>query len=379
VEERNKRSVEMGKLNRRKFIASASGVAALAASAQAAFAKGAPLSNVEARWYKKLPNKRVKCTLCPRHCVVDDAERGYCGVRENQSGIYKTLVYGVPCAIHVDPIEKKPLYHAVPGSFAYSIATAGCNMDCDYCQNWEISQARPENTYNYSLPPKKVISEAKKAGCKWIAFTYTEPVVFAEYVYDTAKLAKNSGVKTVMITNGFINEQPMRDLCEHLTAVKVDFKGFSETFYERTCHGKLQPVMKTLKTLSSEGIWFELVNLVVPTLNDNMAQIKALSEWIVRNLGPDVPVSFTRFMPMYKLTNLPPTPVETLEKARRIGLNAGIHYAYVGNVPGNIGENTYCHACGKLLIQRIGYEIRVNRIKNGRCPFCGAKIPGLWK
>jgi pyruvate formate lyase activating enzyme len=369
----------MDRLSRRQFILRASGVAAIAGLAQGACAKGAPVSNIEARWYKTLSKKMVKCGLCPRHCTVSDKGRGYCGVRENRGGTYTTLVYGVPCAIHVDPIEKKPLHHAVPGSLAYSIATAGCNMECDYCQNWEISQALPEDTYNYKLPPKEVVSEAQKAGCKWIAFTYTEPVVFAEYVYDTAKLAKAAGVKTVMISNGFIDEGPMRELCSQLTAVKIDLKGFNEGFYQKNCDGELKPVLHTLKVLKSTGVWFEIVNLVVPTLNDDMGEIKAMSKWLLGNLGANVPIAFTRFTPMYKLLNLPPTPVETLEKARRIALDVGINYVYVGNVPGHTGENTYCHACGKLLIQRIGYDVRQNRVKNGCCSFCGAKIPGIWQ
>ncbi len=329
-------------------------------------------------YFKPLKDKKIRCTLCPRYCVVEEGKRGYCEVRENREGIYYSLVYGNPCAVHVDPIEKKPFFHVLPNSSAFSLATAGCNFDCKFCQNWEISQARPEETFNYELPPEKVIKLAKQFGCSSIASTYVEPTIFYEYMYDIGKLAYKENILNVYHSDGYINEKPLRELCRYLDAACIDLKGFSEKFYREMTEGTLEPVLNTLKILKEEGIHTEIVNLVIPTKNDNLNMIKDMVYWIKKNLGLDVPLHFTRFYPQYKLKNLPPTPVETLEKARELALKGGLRYVYIGNVPGHPGENTYCPNCKKLIIWRLGYRIQEVKLNNGHCAYCGHPIPGIW-
>ncbi len=334
----------------------------------------------EARYFEKLPNRKIKCLLCPRECVIDDQETGYCGVRENHKGTYYTLVYGRACSANVDPIEKKPLFHFFPGSKAFSIATAGCNVLCKFCQNWEISQARPDQINSYTLFPADVAAYAKRTNCKIIAYTYSEPVIFYEYMYDCAEKGHEVGVRSVMITNGYIQAQPMRDLCDVLDAVKIDLKAFTEKFYREIVAGHLKPVLDTLILLKEEGMWTEIVYLVIPTLNDDPKELKQMCKWIMDELGADVPIHFSRFYPVYRLRNLPPTPPKTLEMARDIALDAGIHYAYIGNVPGHEGENTFCPQCKKVIIRRIGYQVLENHITaRGQCEYCNQKIPGVWQ
>jgi pyruvate formate lyase activating enzyme len=332
----------------------------------------------KARYWEKLKKGVVHCTLCPKNCHVPDGKRGACEVRENRGGSYYTLVYSNPCTYHNDPIEKKPLYHYLPGTNAFSIATAGCNIECRFCQNWQISQARPSQLRSFDMPPEEVIRLTKKAGSPTIAYTYSEPVIFTEYMYDTAALARKQGLGNVMISNGYIQEQPMRDLCDVLSAVKVDLKAFTEEFYRDLCSGELQPVLDTLKLLKRVGMWNEIVVLLVPTKNDSAGEIDRMTKWIVENLGPGVPVHFTRFHPCYKITNLPPTPIETLERARKIAMSNGVHFAYLGNVPGHPGNNTYCPRCGHLLVKRIGYHVSMEGLKDGKCKYCGCPIPGVW-
>ena len=332
----------------------------------------------EAMFWEKLEERRVKCVLCPRECQVADVERGYCGVRENQGGSYQTLVYGALCSANVDPIEKKPLFHYQPGTTAFSIATAGCNIECKFCQNWQISQFRPEQINSVHVTPAQLIASCKSRRCPTIAYTYSEPVVFYEYMHDAAAMGREHGIGSVMISNGYIQEKPLRKLCKHLTGVKIDFKAFSDKFYVETCAGELKPVLDVLEVLKDIGIWLELVVLIVPTLNDSPDEIRQMSEWVVKHLGRDVPMHFTRFHPTYRITNLPRTPVSTLERSRQIALDSGVHYVYAGNVPMHPGENTYCHKCQHELIGRMGYRIRFNRITDGKCPKCGTTIPGVW-
>ena len=336
-------------------------------------------SLTEARYYEKLPNRKIKCVLCPRECVIDDQETGYCGVRENYGGTYYTLVYGRPCSAHVDPIEKKPLFHFLPSTLAFSIATVGCNVLCKFCQNWQISQARPDQVDSYDMPPRAIAQYAKKSNSRSIAYTYTEPVIFTEYMYDCAEEGHRYGVKSVMISNGYIKAQPMKDLCNVLDAVKIDLKAFTEKFYQEMVAGHLQPVLDTLVLLKQQGMWTEIVYLIIPTLNDDPQELQQMCKWIVRELGPDVPIHFSRFHPIYRLKNLPRTPINTLEIARKIALDTGINFAYIGNVPGHEGENTYCPGCKKIIIQRMGYQIVTNAItKNNKCQFCGHEIAGIW-
>ncbi|MFA5255376.1 MAG: AmmeMemoRadiSam system radical SAM enzyme, partial [Candidatus Omnitrophota bacterium] len=267
----------------------------------------------------------------------------------------------------------------LPGTNAFSIAVAGCNMRCLFCQNWQISQAKPDEVTAYDMPPEIVVSEAIKNNCSFIVYTYTEPTVFYEYMLDISKLARLKGLKNGMHTCGYINPEPLKELLKYMDAVNVDLKGFNEKFYQKMgAFASLEPVLNTLKTVKSEGVWLEITNLIIPGLNDDPKEIKAMCEWIRENLGPDTPIHFSRFMPSFKLQNLPPTPVSKLEEAYKIAKDAGLNHVYIGNVPGHAGENTYCPQCKKLIIGRIGYHITENNIKDGRCGFCGKKISGIW-
>ncbi|MCU0662171.1 MAG: AmmeMemoRadiSam system radical SAM enzyme [Myxococcota bacterium] len=339
---------------------------------------GADPSPHLAEYWESVGDGAVKCLLCPRGCLTKPGERGLCRVRENRGGQYYSLVYGRPVALHVDPIEKKPLFHYRPGCQAYSLATAGCNLQCRFCQNWEISQSNPEDLRSTGLLPEQAVTEAKSAGARAIAFTYNEPTVFYEFARDTAKATAGSDIGAVMISNGFIREKPLKGLIPHLAAYKIDFKSFAEGFYSDVCSAHLRPVLDTMQRIHDAGLWLEVVMLVIPTLNDDPKMLEVMSRWIFQKLGPDVPVHYTRFHPMYKIQNLPPTPVKTLEQARTIAMNAGVRYAYAGNVPGHPGENTYCPSCRALLIERSGFTISSNVIAAGKCPKCGQAIAGVW-
>ncbi len=331
-----------------------------------------------ARWFKKLPNEWVQCGLCPHGCRISDRERGTCGARENRGGTLYTLVHSRPCSVVLDPIEKKPFFHVLPGAAALSLATPGCNFECKCCQNWEIAQARPEQVKTSTLTPVDVAALARAQGARVVACTYTEPVIFSEYVYDIAVAGSRSGLKTVVVSNGYIQEEPLRDLCGVLSAYKVDLKGFTERFYKDHCGGELKPVLDTLRRLRKRGIWTEIVVLLIPTLNDAPSEIRDLARFVRGELGAEVPLHFTRFHPTYRLTNLPPTPVATLERSREIARKEGLAFVYLGNVPGHPGESTYCPGCGARLIRRIGMATLENRLKRGSCPDCGRKIPGIW-
>jgi len=339
-------------------------------------AKGEP-GVKEATYYDVLGEKKIQCKLCPHECRVADRERGTCGVRENRNGTYYTLVHSIPCSAHIDPIEKKPMFHYHPSTQAFSIATAGCNFICKFCQNWEISQKRPEQVEYMKMPPQQVIAIAKQRGCKTVAHTYTEPVIFFEYMLDCAVLGKEKGVPNVMISNGYIQEKPMRELCKYLGAVKIDLKAFTEKFYQEICGGKLKPVLDTLTVLKDEGIWFEIVVLLIPTLNDGKAEISQMTEWIVKELGPDVPVHFSRYYPTFMLKNIPPTPPETVITARKIAVDNGVKFAYVGNMISE-WESTYCPSCGKVLIRRMRFATRIEGLKGNKCKYCNETIPGVF-
>ncbi|MBN1996975.1 AmmeMemoRadiSam system radical SAM enzyme [candidate division KSB1 bacterium] len=363
--------------SRRKFIRHCGGAGCFLI-AHGLSAYGNESGPVEARYYQKLDNRKIKCELCPRECVIDDLERGYCGVRENRDGTYYSLVYGLPCSVHADPVEKKPLFHFLPSTRAFSIATVGCNVMCKFCQNWEISQTRPEQIQSYDIPPSMVVKLAQENRCASIAYTYTEPVIFTEYMYDTAELGRKAGVKSVMISNGYINPEPMMDLCGVLDGVKIDLKAYTERFYKELVSGELRPVLDTLVLLRDKKMWTEIVYLVIPGQNDDPGELKSMCNWIAKELGPDTPLHFSRFHPQYRLKNIPATPVSTLKKARQIGLDNGLFFVYIGNVPGDPGESTYCPDCGIILIQRIGYQVVKINLKQGSCPACGRKIAGVW-
>jgi pyruvate formate lyase activating enzyme len=288
------------------------------------------------------------------------------------------LVYGNPCAVHVDPIEKKPFFHVLPASNSFSLATAGCNLQCKFCQNWEISQASPEDLNNDDVPPELVIARARETGARSVAYTYVEPMIFYEYMFDTGLLAKKAGLLNVCHSNGFINPEPLRNLCRVMDAANVDLKGFSEEFYREICGGELHPVLEALKIYRQSKVHLEITNLVIPTKNDDMDVLKEMCLWIKKELGAETPLHFSRFYPLFKLKGLPPTPVSTLEKARSIALSAGLEYVYIGNVPGHEGENTFCPKCKKMIIKRAGYMVGEINLKEGKCRYCGKPIPGIW-
>jgi pyruvate formate lyase activating enzyme len=320
----------------------------------------------------------VQCKICPNRCYLEPGDRSICRSKVNIGGKLYSLAYGNPCSIHVDPIEKKPLNHFYPRSLILSIATTGCNFRCLNCQNWEISQKKPEEVHQYELFPAGVVSESKKRNLPSIAYTYSEPITYYEYMYNTAKLAREGGIKNVLVSNGYINREPLVRLCSYLDGANVNLKSFDDRIYLSLNGGKLQPVLNTFKTLHREGVWFEMATLVVPTYVDDPDMIKRMCSWILKELGPDYPLHFLRFFPRYKLTRLPATPIGTLEKFRNMAIQEGIRYVYLGNVPGHEGNHTYCHNCHKILIERKGYLIPQYNIENGRCKFCGTLIPGRW-
>ncbi len=323
--------------------------------------------------------KFIKCLLCAQGCIIKEGDHGRCKARMNVGGQLRSLVYGRPISIHIDPIEKKPFYHFLPGSQAYSLATAGCPLSCQFCQNWEISQARPEDVPVRFVPPDEIVDDAGSKDTLVIAFTYNEPTVFIEYLTDIAHRARKKGIRNVLISCGFMNQEPLQEMCDVLDAIKIDLKGFSEDFYHKVCSADLQPVLRSIKQISKTQVHLEIVNLVVPTLNDSDKMLNELSNWVMGEVGPDVPIHFTRFHPDYKLLNLPPTPISTLERAREIAMSKGIHYAFVGNVPGHAGNSTYCPSCGKAVIKRTGFFTIEKHLKNGRCEYCGQTIAGVWR
>ncbi|MCD4774130.1 MAG: AmmeMemoRadiSam system radical SAM enzyme [Bacteroidales bacterium] len=332
----------------------------------------------EALYYIETP-KGIKCRLCPHACFLKEGETGDCRTRIALENKLYTIVYGNPCAIHVDPIEKKPLYHFLPESRAFSVATAGCNLACLNCQNWQISQSSPKETTNYDLMPDKLVEKAKSYKCKSIAYTYSEPIVFYEYMYDSAKIAHANNIKNIFVSAGYIKEKPLRNLSKYIDAANIDLKSFSNDIYEMLNGGTLQPVLNTLKILKEENVWLEITNLIVPSWTDNMDMIKKMCDWLYDNGFADCPLHFSRFSPTYKLTQLPYTSATTLKKARKIAIDAGLKYVYIGNIVGSKAENTYCPNCGEVLIERKGFRIIKNSIKNNKCSFCGEKIAGVWE
>jgi pyruvate formate lyase activating enzyme len=320
----------------------------------------------------------VKCLLCAQGCIISPGERGKCRARINVNGELRSLVYGRPVAIHADPIEKKPFYHFLPGSEAFSFATSGCPLHCKFCQNWEISQSRPEDFDIKYVPPDKIVAAAADRRAPIIAFTYNEPTVFIEYLADTAALAKKQKLRCVMVSCGFMNTEPLKELCGLLDAIKIDLKGYSEDFYRNVCGAELRPVLNNIRQIAKTGVHLEIVNLVVPTLNDSDKMLHELVNWIMGEIGPDVPIHFTRFHPDYQLLHLPPTPVAALERARSLAVDKGLRYAYIGNVPNHSGNHTYCPQCGKAVIKRSSIFITEMNMKRGNCGFCGRTIAGVW-
>lgn len=321
----------------------------------------------------------VKCLICPNSCSVKEGNAGDCRSRMNIKGTLYSIAYGNPCAVHTDPIEKKPLYNFLPGSRSFSIAAAGCNLACLNCQNWEISQTSPLETRNYDLMPDKVVEEAISRDCASIAYTYSEPVTFYEYTYDTSKIARSRGIRNVMVSAGYINEKPLRELAAYIDAANIDLKSFSDDLYMKLNGGSLQPVLRTLKILKEMKVWLEITNLVVPGWTDDLNMVTQMCKWLVDNGFEDNPLHFSRFHPQYKLTQLPSTPLNTLVKCREIALKTGLHYVYIGNAPGLQAESTECPKCKKTVLERKGYSIITNHIVNSRCKFCHEPIAGVWQ
>jgi len=335
----------------------------------------------EALFYQKLSEQKVKCELCPHNCLIAPEKRGVCGVRENQEGTLYSLVYGKVVSSHVDPIEKKPFYHFLPGSWAYSLATVGCNFRCLFCQNWEISQMPREyhQIVGQETTPEEVVAEALENECQSISYTYTEPTIYFEFAYDCARLAKEKGIKNNFVTNGFINPAPLEMFAPYLEAANVDLKSFREDYYKKICGAKLAPVLDTLKLMRKLKIWVEVTTLVIPGLNDSSEELKDMAHFIKNDLGDDVPWHISAFFPHYKMLDRPPTPAETLMRAREIGMEAGLKYVYTGNIPIPGAEDTYCPNCHKPIIVRSGFSILKNVVKEGKCSYCGAKISGVWQ
>ncbi len=331
----------------------------------------------EVMFYEKLDKKRVQCTTCFRMCIVPPGERGFCRVRENIDGRYCSLVYAKPSAVQIDPIEKEPQLHMLPGTKILCFGTVGCNFRCRHCHNWHLSQASPGDVETYDLPPEKAVEIALEKKIPTMSFTYNEPTAFYEYVYDIAVLAKEKGLRILWHSNGAMNPEPLRRLLKHTDAATIDLKGFTKKAYQNSS-AVLEPVLRTLKIIKQEGKWLEIVNLVIPTINDDPEDIRRMCKWIKENIDVETPLHFSRFFPNYKLTHLEPTPIEVLERARKIAVDVGLHYVTVGNVPGHEYNSTFCPKCGERLIHRIHFQVLKNDVANGRCKSCGHKIPGIW-
>lgn len=336
----------------------------------------------EAKFYKKLTaHGVVQCELCPRLCVLREGRVGNCRVRKNVKGELKSLVYGAPCAINVDPIEKKPLYHFLPGSQVYSLGTTGCNLHCQQCQNADMSQADFGKIPAFDLPPEKVVAEALAAKCPSIAYTYNEPTIFAEYVLDIAKLARAKKIKNIFVSSGFINQKPLEELCKYIDAANIDLKVFDDKIYRSLTGAWLEPILETIKTMKKKGVWVEITNLIIPKINDKPELIEKLVAWIKKNLGTETPLHFSAFFPTYKLAHMLPTPVETLKMAAQAARELGLKYVYIGNMPDDDGSTTKCPKCKKTLISREEFfgPIVKNNVVDGKCKFCKTAIAGVWK
>jgi pyruvate formate lyase activating enzyme len=334
----------------------------------------------EAYLYKKRDNNRVRCNLCSHRCLIREGERGICGVRENQEGTLITLVYEKVIARHVDPIEKKPLFHFLPGSQSYSIATVGCNFRCLFCQNADISQMVVDHhqIMGEHMTPAMVVEKALASRSATISYTYTEPTIYFELALDTARLAVSRGLRNIFVTNGYMTEDCLKEIYPDLHGANVDLKSYRDHFYKEQCGARLSPVLHTIETMKEMGIWLEVTTLLIPQQNDSREELKGLAKFLA-DLDPNIPWHISRFHPTYRLLNVPSTTAEGIHRARDIGYEAGLKYVYTGNLPGDEGEKTYCHACGEPLIDRLGFYVRGNRVKDHQCPKCSTDIPGVWE
>lgn len=322
---------------------------------------------------------QVQCELCPKMCLIKPGQSGECRVRINIDGVLRTVVYGFPCSINIDPIEKKPFFHFLPASTTLSLATVGCNLHCRNCQNWEISQCNPEDSQAVFCPPERLVELTKNYNCPSLSYTYTDPVIYYEYTYDTAKLARDSDIRNTLVTAGYINPEPWKKLLNYTDAARIDLKGITDDFYRQVCSATLKPVQDSIVLTRANNVHLEIINLIIPTLNDQPEQIRQLARWLKANLGSDIPLHFSRFFPQYKMQHLPPTSLTTLDMAREIAISEGLDYVYIGNIQSRQGQNTYCPACKRLLIERSGFTVLQNQLKDGRCPDCSREIYGVWK
>lgn len=319
------------------------------------------------------------CELCPKNCVIEPGQSGECRIRVNIEGRLVAVTYGHPCAVHIDPIEKKPMFHFLPGSRILSLATVGCNLHCKNCQNWEISQENPENVQATELAPEQIPALAAETRCQSVAYTYTDPIVYYEYAYDCSAAAREAGLRNVLVTAGYSNDAPWRRLCALTDAANIDIKAMSDSFYQNVCKATLTPVLNSCVTAKSMGVYVEITNLVIPTLNDSDDDFRKLVRWLIENLGRETPLHFSRFIPHYQMRNLPPTPPATLDRAREIAKAEGMHYVYIGNLDRPDGETTFCSGCNAKLIIRRGFMVIENRMASGACPSCGTTVYGLWQ
>ncbi|MFH1153486.1 MAG: AmmeMemoRadiSam system radical SAM enzyme [Pseudomonadota bacterium] len=333
---------------------------------------------IKAMHFKSLPDNRTLCTNCPNQCLLSPGDRGICRSRVNLDGTLFSLAYGNPCSLDIDPVEKKPLYHFMPGTRVFSLAHTGCNFRCLNCQNWTISQKKPEEVEFLELFPAQAVDKALENKSHGMAYTYSEASTWYEYMVHTAELANSRNLFNLYISNGYINPEPLENLCRVIHGANINLKAFDDRIYQTLCAGRLEPVLRTLKTLHARGVHLEITNLVVPGYTDSPALVTAMCRWIMDNLGPDHPLHFLRFFPNYRLDRLPPTPVAVLESLHRIALDSGIHHVYIGNVPGHKANHTWCPSCGKAVIRRNGYLIDMSGMDSGKCRACGAAIPGVW-
>jgi len=368
-------------MNRRSFLKGS----LLGAFFAAAWARHCPVSaqsktrKRSAMFFRKGENLTVNCELCFRRCLILDGKRGFCRVRVNEKGELRSLVYGRPVGLQIDPIELEPMYHMAPGHKNLCVYTASCNFRCKHCHNWTISQSSPEEVIALERTPSEVVEEALRQGCQSISHSINEPTVLYEFMYDIVRLSRQKGLLTLCHTNGGISKAPVTELLKYLDGVTVDLKSFNPRFYQEISEARIEPVLETLKTIKGAGKHLEIVNLIIPALNDDMNDIKEMCRWIARELGKDIPLHLTRFSPSYKLTHLPRTPIATLEKAREIALHEGLKYVYVGNVVGHPANSTYCPKCGRRLIERSHFIVLKNDVQKGRCPSCNERLPGIWR
>ena len=376
-----------GKINRRSFLRAGmvgactlglAGFHSLTSSSVSSAARKGFINPVRSKWFTGNDQNQLSCLLCPKACTLDVGERAPCGVRENRNGKGYTLAYGNPALIQEDPVERKPFFHVLPGKRALSISTAGCNLECDFCEVWDMALVKPEEVYAYDLPPERVIAHAKEADVKAISYAFGEPVIFYEYMQDISRLAREANLLNLMHTAGYIQPDPLNEIIDQLDAVNIDLKSFEPEFYRQVVGGELEPVLKTLQRIKEAGVHIEITSIIIPTLNDDQEMIREMCQWIVDELGEGVPIHFARFYPLYRLSSLPRTPVFTLEQARNTALKAGLQFVYLSRVTGHEAENTFCPGCQKVVIDRKGFIIDELNLSQGKCKFCGTEIPGRW-